>query len=139
MAKVRTSAVDSQTRKQIVGDFLDVIVYLKTKQEAVSFLLGLLTASEALMIARRIQIAQMLLAKKSYDAIRTKLHVGVDTITKIDRWLHTDDAKRDQWLQSCLAKKKKKAKTGTTGRYYENPLDYYPQYRFIKELFGVFD
>ncbi|NTW45250.1 MAG: hypothetical protein HGB14_12685 [Anaerolineaceae bacterium] len=56
-----------------MDSFFEVVSKLKTKQEIVDFFLGLLTQSESLMMARRIQIARMLLQEKSYEEIKSKL------------------------------------------------------------------
>lgn len=126
----------NETRK-IVEDFLHLVLCLKTKQEVIEFFLGLMTPSEALMFARRIQIAKALLQEKnSYENIRGKLKVGFQTITKIDRWLHSGDEKRNQWLAKEILKlddffqeERRKPKISPS------PLNRYPEHRMMKELF----
>ncbi len=39
------------------------------------------------MLARRIQIAKLLLKKESYEEIKKKLKVGTSTIINVQRWL----------------------------------------------------
>ena len=70
MAKVRVYDVDRESRYRMVGEFLLAVSKLRTKKDAVSFLVGLLTSSELLMVARRIQIAKLILKNKNYPEIR---------------------------------------------------------------------
>lgn len=53
----------------------------------INSLQNLLTESEQIMLARRIQIAKHLLSGESYVAIRIKLKVGFATIQSVDRWM----------------------------------------------------
>ena len=136
MAKVKVHALSQQETQKIVGDFLHLISCLKTKQEIIGFFIGLMTPSEALMFARRIQIAKALLQEKnSYEIIRKKLKVSFQTVTKIDRWLHSGDEKRDQWLAKEILRlddfvfeKKRKLTIGSS------PLNRYPEQRLMREL-----
>ena len=52
-----------------------------------TFLSGLLTPSEQIMLGRRIWISRMLLENKRYDEIGARLFVGYTTITKVELWL----------------------------------------------------
>lgn len=51
------------------------------------FLRDLLTESERIMLGRRILIARHLLAQKTYTDIAETLHVGMDTIGRVEKWL----------------------------------------------------
>ncbi|MFN3692663.1 MAG: Trp family transcriptional regulator [Candidatus Paceibacteria bacterium] len=59
----------------------------KTNKQLEKFLEGLLTPSEQIMLGRRIWISRMLLEQKRYDEIGARLHVGPNTVTKIELWL----------------------------------------------------
>jgi len=139
MSKVRTSEIDPKERKVMIASFLRTITEIDQKKDAVSFLLGMFTKSEALMFARRIAIAQMILEKHSYDDIRSALGVGYDTITKVERWLHSDDPNRDKWLEKCILKAQEEESKNKKTTQYHSALDHYPQHRFLKEVFGFFD
>ena len=136
MSKVKPHSIDPKEKYKAIDSLFDVISKLKTKQEIVDFFLGLFTASESLMMARRIQIARMLLDDKSYDEIKKKLRVSSQTINATDKWLHKGDEKYTAWLRSRVSqiesKEKNKIKTNLT---YENLLDKYNHHRFIKNLF----
>jgi len=55
--------------------------------EGQAFLQDLLTESEITMLARRLLIAQGLLAGKEFEDIAHDLHVGSLTVRSIDAWL----------------------------------------------------
>lgn len=133
MAKVKPHAIDPWEKYQVVDSLFDVISKLKTKQEIVDFFLGLLTQSESLMMARRIQIARMLFADSGYEDIQKKLKVSSQTITATDKWLYRGDEKYTSWLKIKLTVVAKKERLRTEP-VYGNLLDKYPHHRIIKNL-----
>lgn len=137
MPKVRVYDVSREDRYQIVGEFLLAVSKLKTKRDTVGFLVGLLTSSELLMVARRIQIAKSLLKKKSYPEIRKELGVSFQTIAKTEQWLLEGDKDhvkqvRRILLEECERVDKEKKNFVIE---YRDILDRYPAHRFWKELF----
>lgn len=134
MSKVKPHTIDPKEKFQSIDSLFDVISKLKTKQEIVDFFLGLFTQSESLMMARRIQIARMLLDDKSYEEIQKKLKVASQTIHATDKWLHKGDEKYTAWLRTRVSmdENKNKIKNNPT---YKSLLDKYPHHRFIKDLF----
>ena len=103
--------------------------------------MGLLTPSEAVMFARRIQIAQMLLSNKSVSEIRIALGVGTNNISTVSRWLFNDD---NDVFRKHILNYLKQSKKDTTKRseqksrqYYTSELDKYPQHRMWKKLLGL--
>jgi len=93
MARVKIGDIDIKERKQITSDLFEVITDAKTKKETVGFLMGLLSASEILMLARRVQIAQLLLDDMSYREISKKIHVSESTVASVARWLYDEENK----------------------------------------------
>ena len=91
MAKVRTHQVDKKERERIIGNFFDIVANLRTRQEVVGFFISINTASEMLMIARRIQIAEMLVEGRGYEEIRKKLKVSFQTIARVYSWLYGEN------------------------------------------------
>ena len=63
------------------------IAGLESREEVKNFFKDLLSESEAVMLARRILIAKMLLEGKTYTEITEELKVGVDTIGRVSQWL----------------------------------------------------
>ncbi len=141
MPKVKVHAIPKDERYQIVGEFFDSVSQLKTKREIIDFFVGLLTPSESLMLARRIQIAKLLIEEKGYEEIRQKLKNSYQTITRIERWLHERDGAYKKILKKNFAKidkeNSRKMKRAEERYTYKSLLDRYPEHRFIKEILGM--
>lgn len=134
MAKVKSYQIDPREKYRITNDFFEIISNLKSKKEIIDFFLGLLTPSEAVMMARRIQVAKMIIEGKGYDEITKKLKVSCQTITKIEHWLHDKGEEYDIWITRCLSELNKNKKNKSF-KYPESQLDKYPGHRLLKELF----
>lgn len=132
MGKVKYHDVNPRERYEIIGDFFDVVSGLGSKKETFDFFFGLLTPGEILMLARRIQIAQMLLEGLSYEDIRGKIGASNQTITKTDRWLHGENLKYNKWLEKCLKNINKTKKND--GKDFKSLLDKYPGHRLLKDI-----
>jgi len=139
MAKIKIQQIEKRERYEIIGDFYDIVTNLKAKKEVIGFFMGLLTPSEALMLARRIQIATMLLDKKGYDEIQKKLKVGVSTIITVSRWLYGENEQFQKQIQNHKKRKKKRDEESKQDnrRYYNSVLDRYPGHRLLKDILGL--
>jgi len=130
MGKVKVYSISRVEKRRIFDELFEVISNLKTKAEAIDFLFGLLTPSEVLMTARRIQIAKMLLSDYGYEDIQRKLKVSHTTINKIEHWLKENE-ERNKFIagkmEKAIVNKDKTQKSGSL-------LDKYAHHRFIKEL-----
>lgn len=133
MAKVKTSDIDRKEKYHLVENLFDIISNLGSKKEAVDFLLGALTASEILMIARRVQTAEMILEEKSYGEIRGKSGVGYQNIANAQRLLQDENGGYRKQIEKHMSKKEKKNKK-TAKIAGKGLLDRYPQHRFLKDL-----
>lgn len=138
MPKVKTYEIDKREKYRIIGEFFDVIAELNSKKEVIDFFIGLLTPSESLMMARRIQIAKMLLEEANYEQISKKLRVGFETINKTDKWLHSGNDDYDNWISKHISNSdKSKNKRGNERDRYASLLDRYPGHRLLRDLFGL--
>lgn len=138
MAKVKVHALSLKERQKIIEDFFCLVLRLKTKDEVLHFFVGLLTSSEAVMLARRIQIATLLIDEKnSQDMIRRQLGVSFQTIQRVDQWLHSNDPKRDAWvreeIEGLTQKGGRQEMRMLTSR---RGLNKYPGHRLWVELFS---
>lgn len=88
--KVKPGKIDGKERMKYLDTLYTAVAGLSSREEIKSFLRDLLTESERIMLGRRILIAQMLLQDKSYDEIIRVLRVGIDTISRVHRWLHDE-------------------------------------------------
>lgn len=86
--KVKYNQLSDFEKKKYLGEFYTMVSLLRSREETKNFFKDLLTLSEVVMISRRIQIAQQLLDGSTYEDIRKKLRVGVDTIRHVERWLN---------------------------------------------------
>ncbi|MEA2006741.1 MAG: YerC/YecD family TrpR-related protein [Patescibacteria group bacterium] len=138
MSKVKYYSVSKKERYQLVGEFFDIVYYLKTKKEIIDFFIGLLTTSESLMVARRIQIAKLIIQGETYEKIRKKLGVGCQTIQKVDRWLHERDGAYLNVLENYMNRAGGKDKRMIAKTYKPKELlDRYPQHKFLKKMLGL--
>ncbi len=85
--KVRAKELDDKDRIEILDTLYTAASSVKGRKEMKLFLRDLLTESERIMLGRRIQIARMLIAGCTHRYIAEGLHVGLDTISKVHRWL----------------------------------------------------
>lgn len=60
---------------------------LRSPQETAEFLKDLLSEAEVLMLARRLQIAEMLVDGQTYEQIKEVMKVGQSTIARVQTWL----------------------------------------------------
>ncbi|SRR6266567_2869564 len=137
MAKIKPHQIDAKQKYIAIDNLFEVISALKTKKQIVDFFLGLFSPSESLMLARRIQIARMLLDGANYEKIRKDLGVGNSTIQKTDSWLHGGDEKNTQWLYVTIkGVEKTKVIKGKRGYNPASLLNKYPYHRFINRIFN---
>src|SRR3989339_65910 len=85
--KVKYNQLSKEEKMEFLGDFYSMVASLKDRGEVKDFLKDLLTLSESVMLARRLQIAKMLIAGMGQEKIREKLKVGYSTIAGVQRWL----------------------------------------------------
>ncbi len=143
MAKVKVYSIPKQERYQLVGEFFDIITELKTKQEIIDFFIGLLTPSEALMLARRIQVAKSLTREQNFREIIEDLHVSPRTVSTVYYWLHEKDGAYKKIIKRYLKKAKVSVAPSSAGRkispypYRTSDLDKYPQHRLMKKILGL--
>jgi|SRR3989344_2551104 len=82
----------------------------------------LLTMSEVIMLARRIQIAKLLMCGHSQQDICSKLCVGLSTVQSIDRWLREKfedyrDVLPDLYRKTCALQRQKDRKCAPIDPY----------------------
>jgi len=141
MAKVKLNDIPREIRQEIIGEFFSVISELKTKKEVLEFFVGTLTPSEALMLARRMQVAKRIIMGKSYEKIVEDLSVGKTTITNVSNWLDGRDENYKKILKKYLFKNKTKvSKTEIEQKYipkYKTGLSRYPGHDLAMKVLGI--
>lgn len=86
--KVKAKDLDPKVRMQVLDTLYTAAGTVQGRNAMKTFLRDVLTESERIMVGRRLLIARELLAGNRYETIGEKLHVGYDTIGRVERWLH---------------------------------------------------
>ena len=84
------------------------IAELRSRDEVKNFFKDLVSETEAIMLARRIQIAQYLLLGKGYSEIAEELRTSHITIAKVNRWLISGFGGYETAVKSLEAEIKKR-------------------------------
>ena len=87
MSRVQPRNLEEKQRAEFLNMFWTSIAELKSRDEVKAFFKDLLSESEAIMLARRIKIAERLLQGVDYEEIQSELHVGRSTIASVHQWL----------------------------------------------------
>lgn len=87
MPRIKPKQLQKEEYHKLLDELYSIITLLETKEEVKNFFKDLLSAGEAVMLARRIQIAKMLMAGLSYEEIRESLGTGLATISSVQRWI----------------------------------------------------
>jgi TrpR-related protein YerC/YecD len=89
MTRISRRPLDKERLNRFYDDFWAAVALLDNKQEARNFFSDLLTHTERKMLAKRLQIALMLLQQENYHQIKHYVGVSDSTIAKINNWLNT--------------------------------------------------
>lgn len=87
MPRVQSQEIPSEQRSHLLDLLWTSIAELNRRDEVKAFFKDLLSESEAIMLARRIKIAQRLLQGRSYEEIQKELRTSRATVATIHRWL----------------------------------------------------
>jgi TrpR-related protein YerC/YecD len=90
MPKVSKIKVDAANLNFFLNNFWSVVTLLEDKEQVKDFLKSLLTHTEMKMLAKRIQIAKMLLEEYKYKDIRGYVRVTDPTISRISNILENN-------------------------------------------------
>lgn len=87
MSRVNPRNLNQLEKMKCLDMLWTSIAGLETREQVKVFFKDLLSENEAVMLGRRIQIAKLLLDGKKYEDIVSMLHVGQDTIGRVQQWL----------------------------------------------------
>ncbi|RJQ31954.1 hypothetical protein C4572_01925 [Candidatus Parcubacteria bacterium] len=87
MGKINPRLILKNEREELLDKLYMAIAALTKFEDVKSFFRDLLTESESVMLAKRLQIAEMLLQDLSYMKIRKELGVGINNISTVNHWL----------------------------------------------------
>ncbi|MDO8594898.1 MAG: YerC/YecD family TrpR-related protein [bacterium] len=87
MPRSKPQRVPFKERQKLLSEFWKAVFLMETVEETRSFFKDLLSETEEVMLARRLKIAKLLLAGKSYETIGKTMHTGASTIASVHAWL----------------------------------------------------
>lgn len=87
MSRVKPQNVESNERMHLLDLLWTSIAELDSRDQVKAFFKDLLSEGEAIMLGRRIKIAQWLLQDIGYDEISRRLGTSKATIASVHRWL----------------------------------------------------
>ena len=87
MARKQPKYISHDERKHMLNMLWTMIALLETRDDVENFFRDRLSETEAIMLARRILIAQRLLQGDGYDTICEDLGAGASTVASVHRWL----------------------------------------------------
>ncbi len=120
MGKIKPKSIPRQELYKLLDEFYSIITLLESKEEVRNFFKDLFSISEAVMVARRIQIAKLLLAGYDYESIRSKIGAGFNTIGNVQRWLDAGFGGYIKALENL--NKKLQEKESAYAKSYSDPL-----------------
>ena len=82
----------NETKQKVLLELCQAMVMVKKLPDAAKVLSDLLSEPELQMIAKRLQIAKLLLQKKTYAQIGKDLRVSQHTIARVNIWLQQGGA-----------------------------------------------
>jgi len=84
----RFNRLSKSEKQRLLIALCQAVSSVKNSKEAAQVLTDLLTPSEIEMVAKRLEIAKLLIQGKTYDQIRAKINAGYSTIGRINTWLN---------------------------------------------------
>jgi len=79
--------LSKQEQANLFVKLAKALTALRSAEEIAHFLKDLLSESEVLMLARRLQVAELLIDGRTYQQIRSEIKVSFGTIARVQTWL----------------------------------------------------
>ncbi len=79
--------LSKQEQANLFVKLAKALTALRSAEEVAHFLKDLLSESEVLMLARRLQVAERLIDGRTYQQIRSEIKVSFGTIARVQIWL----------------------------------------------------
>lgn len=121
MSRVKPSTIPANTRNELLREFWEMIALLDNVNEVEMFFSDLLSSTEALMLARRVRIARLLLEGATYDEISETTHAASATIASVQRWLEDTNNKCTGLVKRLEKEFERKRKVKTKKKLAQQP------------------
>lgn len=83
----RLEKLSISEQEDLLADFLTAFELIRNAEEAALFVRDLFTRSEVKIFSKRLRIAKLLLANKTYEEIEKEVHASHATVAKVAAWL----------------------------------------------------
>lgn len=83
----RQEKLTQREQEDLLDDMLTAFQMIRDPEDVVLFVRDLFTAAEVKHLSKRLRIAKLLLAGKTYEEIGKELHTSHGTVAKIGTWL----------------------------------------------------
>lgn len=110
MPRVSQVYLDIKRLNYFIANLWNTITLIENREEAVLFLKELLTPTEIRMLAKRIQIAKMLMEGYKYEEITPHVRVTPNTINEVNKQLQFGDGGYIKIIERLIKLEKKKQK-----------------------------
>jgi len=119
MPRFQPKFISGKEKERLLDNLWTMIALLESREEVENFFRDLLSKTEAIMLARRIEIAGLLLKGENYDDICEKLKTAPNTVASVHRWLQSNNKgyreaiprlKREQKRRETIREKNQKSK-----------------------------
>ncbi len=87
MVKFDPTKLSAETQKRLLAEFYKAVTLIDNYKEAKEFFRDLLSLKERAMLARRLQVAVMLIQGYTYEEIIKTLKIGASTVASVQKWL----------------------------------------------------
>lgn len=84
---MRLNKISKQEKTEFILRFCQALSKIKNSEEAAAFITDLLSESETEMLAKRLKIAEKLIAGSGYETIRDTTGSSYGTIARVNEWL----------------------------------------------------
>ena len=111
--------ISSQTKKELVDNFVQVLADLRQPQQAKRFLQDFLTKAELLTLAKRLAVAFMLEKDTPYGEIKKELGVSSATIASVTQMMQKNPEGFRTALQHLEAEKWASDLSGKISRFFK--------------------
>ncbi len=97
-----------------LDELFEAILLLKTKDDCYKFFEDACTVRELNSIAQRLEVAKLLMIRKTYNEIEKETGASTATISRVNRSLHYGADGYDLVLDHLIAKNRSEKKTRVT-------------------------
>lgn len=134
MSKVSRIYVDSKRMGYFISNLWNTITLIENRDEAVIFLKELLTETEIRMLAKRIQVAKMLLEGYKYEDIIPHVRVTSGTISSVNNQLQFGDGGYQKIIERLIKIEQRKEKQMEKRLSGDKPLFYHKPFGGLTDL-----